>query len=112
VRVGTVLRDSVTSSAVIAALSVVVGLGTGHVAVGFGLGAGLLIGSTNGYLLVATLERKAPFALASVVRLILLSGVAVGVALLLGPQAWSVMIGVAAAQAVLVVAAVRQGVRA
>ena len=110
-RVGTVLRNSVTASTGIAALSVLGGLATGHVAVGFGLGAGLLIGSTNGHLLVATLERRAPFALASIARLIALSVVAVGVALLLGPQAWSVMIGVAAAQGVLVVAAVRQGMR-
>jgi hypothetical protein len=41
-----------------------------------------------------------------------LSVAAIGVALLLGPQAWSVLIGVAAAQILLVVAAVRQGVRA
>lgn len=111
-RVGTVLRDSVTAAIVVAAVSVAIGGVTGHPGVGFGLGAGLLIGSANGRLVVASLEMKAPFVLASVARLILLSAAAVGVALLLGSQAWSVMIGVAGAQVVLVVAAVRQGVRA
>lgn len=111
-RVGTVLRDSVGAAAVIAALSVATGIVTGHAGVGFGLGAGLLIGSTNGRLVVLSLQTKAPFAVASVARLILLSAVAVVVALLLGPQAWSVMIGVAAAQLLLVVASVRHGLRA
>lgn len=110
-RVGTVLRNSVTASVSIAALSIAAGLLSGHPAIGFGLGAGLLIGSTNGHLVVATLERKAPFALASIARLFVLSVAAVGVALLLGPHAWSVLLGVAAAQVVLVIAAVRQGLR-
>jgi hypothetical protein len=112
VRVGTVLRDSVASSVALAAVAVAAGTISGHLAIGFGLGAGLLIGSTNGHLVTATLERRAPFVLASVARLMVLSVAAIGVALLLGPQAWSVLIGVAAAQILLVVAAVRQGVRA
>lgn len=111
-RVGTVLRDSVIAAVVIAAASAGAGAVTGHAGIGFGLGAGLLIGSSNGRLVVATLQFKASFALASVARLVLLSAAAVGIALFLGPEAWSVMIGVAAAQVLLVMAAVRQGVRA
>ncbi len=107
----TVLKETVAASAGLAALCIVAGAITGHLPVGMGLGAGLLIGSSNGHLVVATLRTSAPFALASVGRLLLLSAVAVGVALLLGPQAWSVLIGVAAAQLVMVVAAVRRGVR-
>lgn len=110
-RVGTVLRNSVAASVSLAALSIAAGLLSGRPAVGFGLGAGLLIGSINGHLVAATLERKAPFALASIARLIVLSVSAIGVALLLGPQAWSVLLGVAAAQVALVIAAVRQGLR-
>jgi hypothetical protein len=112
VKVGTVLRDSVAASVTLAAVAVAAGMVMGHLAIGFGLGAGLLIGSTNGHLVAATLQRRAPFALASIARLMVLSVAAIGVALLLGPQAWSVLIGVATAQALLVVAAVRQGVRA
>lgn len=112
-RVGSVLRDTVLVSALIAALLVVAGIATGRAALGLGLGAGLLIGSTNGHLVLATLRTRASsFALVSVARLIALGGVAVGVALLLGPYAWSVLIGVAAAQAVMVGAAIRQGLRA
>lgn len=111
-RVGSVLRDTVLVSALIAALLLVAGVATGRAALGLGLGAGLLIGSTNGHLVLATLRTRASFALVSVARLIALGGVAVAVALLLGPYAWSVLIGVAAAQAVMVGAAVRQGLRA
>lgn len=111
-KVGSVLRDTVVVSTLTAALFLIAGIASGHAAVGFGLGAGLLIGSTNGHLVLATLRTRASFALVSVGRLIALSGVAVGVALVLGPYAWSVLIGVAAAQAVMVGAAVRQGLRA
>ena len=111
-RVGSVLRDTVLVSALIAALLLIAGIATGRAPLGFGLGAGLLIGSTNGHLVLATLRTRASFALVSMARLIALGGVAVGVALVLGPYAWSVLIGVAAAQAVMVGAAIRQGLRA
>lgn len=98
--------------AVIAALAIAAGALSGHPAIGFGLGAGLIIGAVNGRLVALTLERKAPFAVASIARLVLLTAVAIAVALLLGRLAWSVLLGVAAAQVVLVIAAVRQGLRA
>jgi hypothetical protein len=107
-----VLRDSTVVSVALAALSVAGGLITAHPVAGFGMGAGLLIGSFNGRLVVATLEHRVPFALASVARLVLLSAIAIGLATLLGPSAWSVLIGVAAAQLVMVGTAIRQGLRA
>ena len=106
------LRNSVTVNAAIAGLSILIGLFAGHVTAGFALAAGLLIGAANGYLVLATLERRMPFTLASVVRLVVLTVIAIGVALLFGPVAWLALLGVAAAQVVMVVSAVRQGLRA
>lgn len=110
--VGRMVRGSAMACAIVAAASIASGVATGHTATGIGLGTGLLIGSTNGVLIAQTLQRNMPFTLASIGRLLLLSGLAVGLALLLGPQAWALMIGVAAAQVLMVAVAVRQGLRA
>jgi hypothetical protein len=45
-------------------------------------------------------------------RLAILSAVALGAALLLQVSAWAVLLGVGAAQVIMVVAGVRQGLRA
>jgi len=76
-----------------------------------GAGSGTLIGSTNAYLMVALLDQGSPFLFASLMRLAILSAVALGVALLLQSSAWAVILGVGSAQLVMVVAAVRQGLR-
>jgi hypothetical protein len=100
--------------AVSAALGLVAGLAaavSGHFSIGVGLGAGLLIGSFNGYLLVALLDRNVPFVSSSIVRLAAVSAAAILVAILIGSAMWSVLIGVAAAQLVMVATSVRQGLR-
>lgn len=108
-KVGTMLRSSVAASVLIAAASIAFGAATGRLESGIALAAGLLIGATNGRLVVATLGRANSFVLASVGRLILLTAVAFGVAVLLGPQAWLVLLGVGLAQLVMFASAVRQG---
>lgn len=106
------LRDTVAVSAVMAVLALA-GAGTlGRLTVGIGLAAGLVVGSFNGHLVAALLGRETPFVAASLGRMALVSAVAILTALVLGAPAWSALIGVAAAQAVMVTAAVRQGLRA
>ncbi len=106
------LRSSLAASVLIAAGSIVFGAAVGRLEAGIALAAGLLIGSVNGRLVIATLGRTNSFVLASVGRLILLTAIAIGVAVLLGPQAWLVLLGVGLAQIVMVASAVRQGLRA
>lgn len=95
------------------ALGLAVGLlaaAFGHAAAGVGIALGLLIGSANGYLIVALLDRSA-FVYASLMRLACLTALAVGGALLLQSSAWTVLLGVGAAQFVMVAAGVRRGLR-
>ena len=106
------LSETLAASAVLAASAILVAGMLGHLPVGIGLGAGLLIGSFNGHLVAGLLARQAPFVTSSVIRLALVSALAVAVGLLLGSAAWAVLIGVALAQGVMVTAAVRQGLRA
>ena len=106
------LRDTVAASAVLTGAVVLVAEPSGHLAAGIGLGAGILIGSGNGYLVGALLGRGTPMIAGSVVRLAFLSALALGAALVLGSSAWSVTLGVGVAQFVMVAAAVRQGLRA
>jgi hypothetical protein len=112
VKVGGMLRETVAASAAIAASTILLAGLAGHLAVGIGLGAGLMIGAFNGHLVAGLLHREAPFLAASMARLAFVSAVAILVALMLGSAAWAVLLGVAAAQAVMVAAAVRQGLRA
>jgi hypothetical protein len=106
------VRDTVAASVFLAAAIALVALLTGHLAVGIGLGAGVLIGSGNGYLVGALLDRGTPIVAGSIVRLAFLSALALGAALVLGSSAWSVILGVGLAQFVMVAVAVRQGLRA
>jgi hypothetical protein len=106
------LRDTVAASMAVAVLAIVLSGIAGHLAVGIGLGAGLVIGSLNGHLVAALMARDTPFVMGSVVRMAILSAVAVLTAVLLGSPAWAVLLGVGGAQLVMVGAGVRQGIRA
>jgi O-antigen/teichoic acid export membrane protein len=107
-----ILRETVAGSAVLGVLALFVGAIAGHSAVGLGTALGLVIGSSNGYLVIALLDRDSPFVFGSLMRLAALSAMAIGVALVFGSAPWSVLIGVAAAQVVMVAMSVRQGLRA
>jgi hypothetical protein len=109
---GGLLRVTVAVCAAVAAVVIAASAISGHAALGLGIAAGLLVGSMNGYFIQTLLVRRAPFVAGSLLRLVVLSGVAAGAALTLGGVGWSVPMGIGAAQLVMVGAGVRQGLRA
>ena len=111
-RFGGILKETVAASAVAAVVAILAGAMLGHLSTGAGVAAGLLIGSLNGHALAALMTRGAPFVASTIVRLAAFSAVAIAVAVLLRSDAWAVLLGVAAAQGVLVAASIRRGLRA
>jgi len=107
-----ILRETAVGCTMLALVVAVVAGIAGHTSIGIGVAIGLVLGSINGYLLIAMLDVNSSFLFASVMRLAVLSAVAFGAALLLQVSAWAVLLGVGAAQMVMVVAGVRQGLRA
>lgn len=106
------LRETVIASAVLALVATTIAGLFGQITIGVGLGAGLLLGSANGYAIQALLGQAAPFVAGSLLRLATLSALALLLAVAVGISAWPVMIGIAGAQLVMVGAGVRQGLRA
>jgi hypothetical protein len=106
------LRETVIASAILALVATTVAGIFGQLSIGVGLGAGLLLGSANGYAIDALLGRAASFLAASILRLAAFSALGLLLAVVAGISAWSVMIGVAGAQLVMVGAGMRQGLRA
>jgi hypothetical protein len=106
------LRETVIASAVLALVATTIAGLFGQITIGVGLGAGLLLGSANGYAIQALLGQAAPFLAGSLLRLATLSALALLLAVAVGISAWPVMIGIAVAQLVMVGAGVRQGLRA
>jgi hypothetical protein len=80
-------------------------------AIGFGLAAGILLGSFNGYLIQGLLGRRTPFVASSLLRIVLFSSVVLLAALMLRGIAWTLPLGIGVAQLVLVVVGIRQGLR-
>ena len=111
-RSGGILKDTVVASAAAAAVAIVAGVVLGRLSTGAGLAAGLLIGSLNGHALAALMSRGAPFVASTIVRLAAISAVAIAVAILLRSDIWAVLLGVGAAQGILVAASIRRGLRA
>ncbi|MHB8611840.1 MAG: hypothetical protein ACYDAL_05355 [Candidatus Dormibacteraceae bacterium] len=111
-RSGGMLKVTMVGCAVLAAAAVVGSALTGHLGFGVGLATGLVLGSFNGYVIQGMLARRAPFRLASLMRLVAFSALVLVAALIFGPQAWTVPLGIGLAQLVMVAAGVRQGLRA
>ena len=107
-----ILKETVAASAAAAAVAILAGAVLGHVSTGAVLAAGLLIGSLNGHALAAFMVRGAPFLASTIVRLAAFSAVAIAVSIVLRSDAWTVLLGVAAAQGVLVATSIRRGLRA
>jgi hypothetical protein len=103
--------DTLAGSVALGLAVMLVAALSGHAPAGLGIALGLVIGSANGYLIVALLDRNSSFLFASLMRLASLTALAVGGALLLQSSAWSVLLGVGAAQLVMVAAGVRRGMR-
>jgi O-antigen/teichoic acid export membrane protein len=110
-RSGGMLKVTMVGCAVLAAVTVVGSALTGHLGFGVGLAAGLVLGSVNGYAILGLLARKAPFRIASLMRLVAFSALVLVAAVAFGPQAWTVPLGIGLAQLVMVAAGVRQGLR-
>ncbi len=105
-------RDTVVACAAGAVVAAVGAAAAGHLDVGLGLAAGLVLGAFNAYAVGSVLERRVPFVAGTLIRLVFFSATAIFLALLIGSDAWSVLLGVGAAQLVMVAASVRRAVRA
>lgn len=108
---GGLLRQTVVGCAVLAFGSLVVAVSLGHVDVGLGLAAGLLLGSMNGYLIQGFIARGAPFIAASLLRIVLFSSIVLLAAVALRGEAWTLALGIGVAQLVMVLSGVRAGLR-
>ena len=111
-RSGGVLKMTTIGCAVLAAAILAATTLAGHFGFGIGLAAGLLLGSLNGYVIQGMLDRKTPFRVASLGRLVGFSSLVLVAVLIFGTQAWTVPLGIGLAQLVMVAAGVRQGLRA
>ena len=111
-RSGGMLKVTMVGCAVLALATVAVSALTGHLGFGVGLATGLVLGSFNGYAIQGLLARRAPFRVASLMRLVAFSALVLIAAVAFGPQAWTVPLGIGLAQLVMVAAGVRQGLRA
>jgi hypothetical protein len=103
--------DTLAGSLALGLLVTSVAAASGHLAAGLGIALGLVIGAANGYLIMALLDRNSSFLIASLMRLASLTALAIGAALVLQSSAWSLLLGVGAAQLVMVAAGVRRGLR-
>jgi hypothetical protein len=107
------LRTTAAACAAAAVLAVAAGLAAGHWRAGAGVALGLLVGAANGFLARRALGVEASFGFTSMGRLALLSAIGLGLGLLLGlSYVPLVLLGIAAAQLVLAVAASVAAVRA
>ena len=106
-----IVRDTVAVSVVLASLAFVAGFVFDQRPIGLGLALGLVVGATNGELIQRVIVSNSPFLLSSLLRMAGLSAVAIGVSFLVGASTVALLLGVGAAQFVMVGAAVRQGLR-
>ena len=106
-----VLRQTAVGCAILAAAIVVAASLAGHAGLGLGLGAGLLLGSLNAYLIDGLLSRGTPFVAASFLRIIFFSSLVLMAAFILRGDAWTVALGIGAAQLVMVAVGIRRGLQ-
>jgi hypothetical protein len=112
VKAGSIQQETLIISLLLAgALFVGAGL-AGQILLGAGVGVGLVIGSLNGFIIKAALDRGAPMLITSFLRLSLFTLLGLLAARMLGGSIWPVVAGIAAAQLVMVGIGVRQGRRA
>jgi hypothetical protein len=109
--VDVVLRRTFAVSALLAGAAIFTTSAMGKSLIGIAVGVGLIIGSSNAFLIQQAVQRRAPFVAASIVRLALLTSAGFLAALLLGGPIWPVMLGVAGAQLVMTGVGVREGLR-
>lgn len=105
------LRETVVASMVLAALIAIGAVLLDQTLTGIGIAIGLVLGSANGFVIVRLFDPQGSFVGSSLARLSVFSALAIGLALMVGSAAWTVLIGIAAAQLVMVAAGVREGLR-
>ena len=111
-RAGSIQQETLITSLILAG-AVLAGAGlAGHTLVGAGIGLGLVLGALNSFIIKAALDRGVPMLASGLLRLAMLTLLALIAARLLGNSVWPVVAGVAAAQLVMVGIGVRQGSRA
>ena len=107
-----IVRATWTAAVAVASIAFLAGIVLGQRSIGLGLALGLVVGAGNGELIQRVIDSRASFVASSVIRMAAVSIVAILVGLLVGASLVAVLIGVAAAQFLMVGAAVRQGLRA
>ncbi len=107
-----IVRATWTACVALASVAFLAGFAVDHRMVGIGLALGLIVGAGNGELIQRVIDSRSPFVVSSVMRMAAVSAVAILVALLVGASPSAVLLGVAAAQFVMVGTAVRRGLRA
>lgn len=107
-----VVRSAAIACVVAAVGSALFAAVLGHAAVGLGLAVGLAAGAGNGYVADRLLLSGVPFVATSMLRIIVLTLVALGAGLAFGfSRAVPVVAGIAAAQLILALSAVAESVR-
>jgi hypothetical protein len=112
VRAGSIQQETLITSLVLAGAAFACAYLAGQMLIGAGVAVGLVVGSFNGFIIKAALDRRAPMLITSVFRLALFTLLGLSAARLLGGSIWPVVAGIAAAQLVMVGVGVRQGRRA
>ncbi len=103
------IRNTVVASGIAAAAVIAIGFATAQLGMAVAFSIGLLVGSANGLLVQRSLALGVGFTALSLVRLLLLTGLGLGIGLLIGlSQVWLVIGGIAVAQLVLAGFAVRE----
>jgi hypothetical protein len=105
------LRETVVASVALAIISAVGAALLDQALIGIGIAVGLILGSANGFVIARLYDPQGSFVGSSLARLSIFSASAIGLALLVGGSVWTVLIGIAAAQLVMVAAGVREGLR-
>ncbi len=108
---GVLLRQTAVGCAIAAVAVAAAGLLAGHPGVGMGLSGGLLLGSLNGYLIQGLLNRGVPFVAASMFRIVSFSLLVLLAAIVLRGDVWTLALGLALAQLVLVAVSIRKGLQ-
>ena len=109
---GRTLRLAAAAAAALAAVAVGLGLAIGQPRGGLALAAGLMLGSLNGVLARRTIGSALPMSASSLGRLAVLSATGLAAGLLMGVDVvWLVVLGLAAAQILLALAAAHEMLR-
>ncbi len=83
----------------------------GYQSVGLAIAIGLVVGALNGFMIQRVLDRRAPILATAILRLAILSFVALAAAALTGWSIGPLVAGIAIAQLVMVGVGAREGLR-